>query len=175
MRLFMKKNIISTVIAAALCAVAGSAMAANNIVTDSATVTTTVRAVSSATVTVTPVDAIVTVDEVKQQGTSVAAVDVEASGLYDGNAGANIKLTVDGANYDSTYQKWKFISTNGESFAVLPALPSGWTFNGDNVTKRTQGVNSVSVTRINFETVAGNGNVTPGDFTMPVTLSFNTW
>ncbi|ELR5715098.1 hypothetical protein R3121_004780, partial [Escherichia coli] len=88
----MKKNIISTVIAAALCTVAGSAMAAV-VVSDNTTLTTTVSAVSSASVTVTPIDATVSVDDVKVAGTSLAAAEVSATGLYNGTTGANVKLT----------------------------------------------------------------------------------
>ncbi len=171
----MKKNILSTVVAAALFAVAGSSMAASNIATDTATVTTTVRALTAATVSVTPVNASVTTDEIKQQGTRVAAVDVEASGLYNGTTGANVKLTVDGSHYQSATQSWLFTADSGESFSVTPALPTGWSFNGDNITTRTDNRTSVAVTRIDFETKAGNGDVSPGDYNMPVTLSFNTW
>lgn len=171
----MKKNILSTVVAAALFAVAGSSMAADNIATDTATVTTTVRALTAATVSVTPVNAIVTTDEIKQQGTHVAAVDVEASGLYNGTTGANVKLTVDGSHYQSSGQSWLFTADSGESFSVVPVLPTGWNFNGDNITTRTDNQTSVAVTRIDFETKAGNGDVSPGDYNMPVTLSFNTW
>ncbi|ELF8196015.1 hypothetical protein ACORBL_004771 [Escherichia coli] len=171
----MKKNILSAAIAATLFAVAGSSVAASNIATDTATVTTTVRALTAATVTVTPVSAIVTTDEIQQAGTHVAAVDVEASGLYNGTTGANVKLTVDSSHYQSAGQAWKFISDSGESFSVVPALPSGWNFNGDNVTTRTDNKTSVPVTRIDFETKSGNAAVSPGNYNMPVTLSFNTW
>lgn len=170
----MKKNIISTVIAAALCTVAGSAMAAQNIVTDNATLTTTVSAVSSASVTVTPIDATVSVDDVKVQGTSVAAAEVSATGLYNGTTGANVKLTVDSSNFNNVTRKWLFTS-GSESFSVLPELPSGWQFNGDNITMRVDTIDTVPSTVITFKTSEGNGDVTPGAYTMPVTMSFNTW
>ncbi len=171
----MKKNIISTVIAAALCAVTGSAMA-ETVATDSATVSTTVRSVSSATVTVTPMDGSVTTDEVKQPGTKVAAVTLEASGLYNGQTGANISLTVDSSNYDSTTQKWKFISSDSsQSFKVIPVKPSGWNFNGNSISKRLNGETELASLNVDFETVAGNGNVQPGNYSMPVEMSFNTW
>ncbi|HFU7411176.1 hypothetical protein O5910_22965 [Escherichia coli] len=169
----MKKNIISTVIAAALCTVAGSAMAAV-VVSDNTTLTTTVSAVSSASVTVTPIDATVSVDDVKVAGTSLAAAEVSATGLYNGTTGANVKLTVDSSNYDNVYGKWLFTS-GSESIKVMPELPSGWQFNGDNITMQIDSVDSVPATVINFKTSSANSNVTPGVYTMPVTMSFNTW
>ncbi|EEQ4634570.1 hypothetical protein KX401_24450 [Escherichia coli] len=170
----MKKNIISTVIAAALCAVAGSAMAAQNIATDTAVLTSNVRAVSGATVTATPIDVTVTTDEIKVAGTHVSAVTVDASGLYDGTKGANVKLTVDPSHYESGPQKWLFKDASGNSFKVTPQA-SGWNFNGGDVTKRTDGMTSVNGEQIDMVTVSGNGDVPPGAYTMPVTLSFNTW
>jgi hypothetical protein len=171
----MKKNIISTVIAAALCAATGSAIAAP-VVTDSATVTTAVRSVSSATVSVTPVDGSVTTDEVKQAGTKVAAVTLDASGLYDGPTGANISLSVGKSNYNADTQKWNFISADGsQRFSVLPVVPSGWNFNGDSISKRINGETELASLNIDFETVAGNGNVQPGNYSMPVEMTFGVW
>ncbi|MGS3948594.1 hypothetical protein [Escherichia coli] len=171
----MKKNIISTVIAAALCTVAGSAMAAPNMATDTAVLTSNVRAVSGATVTATPIDTIVTTDEITVPGTHVSAVTVDASGLYAGPTGkANVKLTVDPSHYHSSSQKWLFKDASGNSFKVLPEA-SGWGFDGNNITKRTDGATSVNSEQIDMVTVAGNKDVPPGAYTMPVTLSFNTW
>ncbi|MBY7261103.1 hypothetical protein K6712_25530 [Escherichia coli] len=106
----MKKNIISTVIAGALFAVAGSAMALPNEAMDTATVTTTVRATSTATVTVTPNNGSISEDEITSNGIEVASVDVSASGLYDGTTGANIKLSVDPNNYPGKGNYWKMSS-----------------------------------------------------------------
>ncbi|MGV6963478.1 hypothetical protein ACWA3Y_24560, partial [Escherichia coli] len=63
----------------------------------------------------------------------------------------------------------------GESFQVFLETPQGWQKNGDNVTLRTDGMTDVPTTTITFKTAGGNSKVSPGDYNMPVTLSFNTW
>ncbi len=172
----MKKSIVSTVIAVALCATTGSAMAETvTVATNSATVTTQVRSLSSATVTVTPVDGSVTTDEVKQQGNKVAAVTLDASGLFNGQTGANIKLTVDNNNYDSVYQKWLFTSADGQSFRVSPVIPAGWIFDGQSIIKRLNGETELGSLNVDFQTASGNSDVQPGNYSMPVEMTFNTW
>ncbi|CAM6549613.1 MULTISPECIES: hypothetical protein [Escherichia] len=169
----MKKNIISAVIAGAFFAVAGSAMAAPNEATDTATVTTSVLATSAATVSVTANNGSVSVDDITTPQVEVASVDVSASGLYAGDTGkANLKLSVDQAHFAGG-QYWKMVSDSGESFKVY--VKTDWQQNGDNITLRTDGQDSVSATNIVFATASGNNTVSPGDYTMPVTLSFNTW
>ncbi|HCP7956300.1 TPA: hypothetical protein OFX50_005002 [Escherichia coli] len=168
----MKKNIISAVIAGAFFAVAGSAMAAPQEAVDTATVTTSVLATSAATVSVTANNGSVSVDDITTTGVDVASVDVSASGLYDGTTGANLKLSVDG-NHFAGGQYWKMVSDSGESFKVF--VKTNWLQNGDNITLRTDGKTSVPTTNIVFSTASGNGTVSPGDYNMPVTLSFNTW
>lgn len=168
----MKKNIISAVIAGAFFAVAGSAMAAPREAVDTATVTTSVLATSAATVSVTPNSGSVSVDDITTSGVEVASVDVSASGLYDGPTGADLKLAVD-ANHFAGGQYWKMVSGSGESFNVF--VKTDWQQNGNNVTLRTVGKTSVPTTKIVFATASGNRTVSPGDYSMPVTLSFNTW
>ena len=169
----MKKNIISAVIAGAFFAVAGSAMAAPQEAVDTATVTTSVLATSAATVSVTANNGSASVDDITTTGFDVASVDVSASGLYDGTTGANLKLSVDGSHFAGG-QYWKMVSDSGESFKVF-VKATGWQQNGNNITLRTDGKTSVPTTNIVFSTAAGNGSVSPGDYNMPVTLSFNTW
>ncbi|HBH8002372.1 TPA: hypothetical protein KW989_004870 [Escherichia coli] len=169
----MKKNIISAVIAGAFFAVAGSAMAAPQEAVDTATVTTSVLATSAATVSVTANNGSASVDDITTSEVDVASVDVSASGLYDGTTGANLKLSVDGSHFAGG-QYWKMVSDSGESFKVF-VKATGWQQNGNNITIRTDGKTSVPTTNIVFSTAAGNGSVSPGDYNMPVTLSFNTW
>ncbi len=168
----MKKNIISALIASTFFAVAGSAIAVPNEATDTATVTTHVLATSAATVSVTANNGTVSVDDISTPEVEVASVDVSASGLHDGKTGANVKLSVDKSHFYGG-QYWKMTSSSGESFNVY--VKTDWQQNGDNVTYRTDGRTSLPSTRIVFATAAGNGKVSPGDYTMPVTLSFNSW
>ncbi|EGI1266684.1 hypothetical protein H6270_004716 [Escherichia coli] len=167
----MKKALISAFVAIACAATSGSAFAGKEAET-AVTLTTTVAPLSSINIEATPAAETVTVEDVKVKGTKLASLSISANNLVNTATRANIKVTVNSDNYDSARQAWLF--KNGTN--TIRALPSsqGWSFNGDNVTKRVDTDSSLT-DKVDFNTKLGNTNVVAGSYSMPVTVSYNTW
>ncbi|EFB1391683.1 hypothetical protein MLT81_20425 [Escherichia coli] len=176
----MKKTLISTFIAAACLTASGIAMAADKEAVENTTVTTTVSDVSSIMINLTDNPENVTTEDVKSPGVTLTALGIDATGLTNNGASgnSNIAVEVGSDNYDASSGAWLFKNGDGSS-TPLKARPrgQGWHQEPNNrIAYRLTGnnVNAASI-RLILETNIGNTNVTAGSYTMPLTVSYNTW
>lgn len=167
----MKKTLISAFVAVACAATSGSAFAAREAET-AVTLTTTVVPLSSINIEATPAAETVTVEDVKVEGTKLASLSISADNLVNTGTGANISVTVDSNNYTSQSQTWLF--KNGSNTIKASPITQGWNFNGDSVSVRVDNDSSFTDT-VELRTKSGNTGVVAGSYSMPVTVSYNTW
>lgn len=175
----MKKNLISTFIAAACLTASGVAMAGEKEAVQTGTLTTTVTGVSNVTITLTDNPETVTTEEVKLPGTLLSTLDISANGLdLSSAAGGNIAVEVDPNNFDTVSGAWLFKTSDGSSTSLKarPKAVQGWNHDPANrVAYRLQSSDHNVNIQLPIETNTGNTNVSAGAYTMPVTVSFNTW
>ncbi|HHS9164265.1 TPA: hypothetical protein ACTV58_004693 [Escherichia coli] len=175
----MKKSLISTFIAAACLTASGVAMAADHEAVQNTTVTTTVTAVSGVTITLNDTPQTVTTEEAKATGTLLTTLGIAATGLDLSSArGGNIAVEVDPSHFDASSGSWLFKTGDGSSTPLKARPKSGNGWNHDpahRVAYRLQnGDQNVNI-QLPIQTNSGNTNVTAGNYSMPVTVSFNTW
>lgn len=174
----MKKSLISTLIAAVCLTASGIAMAADNEAVQTGTVTTTVTGVSNVTITLTDTPETVTTEQVKVKGTRLASLGIEATGLdLSSVSGGNIAVAVESSNYDSASGAWLFKTDDGNStIKAQPRAAEGWYQNPANrVSYRLQSGDKNVNLQLPIEANSGNTNVSAGVYTMPLTVSYNTW
>ncbi|EAN2308713.1 hypothetical protein CGO55_23265 [Salmonella enterica] len=175
----MKKTLISTFIAAACLTASGVAMAGDKEAVEHTTVTTNVSGVSGITITLTDNPENVTTEEVKNPGVTLTTLGIEATGLTNNGAtgGSNIAVEVGNDHFDSATGAWLFKNNDGSStpLKARPKGAQGWNHDpADRVGYRLNGGDSASLLFV-LETNSGNTNVTAGGYSMPLTVSYNTW
>lgn len=176
----MKKSLISTFIVATFLTASGVAMAGDKDAVQTGTVTTTVTGSSGATIILNDNPQTVTTEDVKSPGVLLTTLGIDASGLnLSSAAGGNIAVEVEGDNYDADSGTWLFKADgNSTPLKALPKSGDGWTRNPNNRTSHNLQGSSENVStniQLPIESAEGNNNVTPGNYNMPVTVSFNTW
>ncbi|EBX3157094.1 hypothetical protein YN38_23630 [Salmonella enterica subsp. enterica serovar Newport] len=175
----MKKTLISAFIAAACLTASGAAMAGDKDAVQTGTVTTNVTGLSGVTITLNNAPETVTTDDVKVPGTLLTTLGIAATGLDLSTAsGGNIAVEVEGDHYDAGSGAWLFRTGDGSStpLKARPKTGDGWNQNPANrVAYRLQHGNQNVNLQLPIQTNSGNTNVTAGNYTMPVTVSFNTW
>lgn len=176
----MKKSLISTFIAAACLTASSIAVAASNEAVKNITVTTNVSDVSGITINLTDNPETVTTEDVKSQGVTLTTLSIDATGLTNNGAtgNSNIAVEVGNDNYDASSGAWLFKNGDGSS-DPLKARPRGQGWHQEPPNRIGYRLNGNNVNTANLqltiETNTGNTNVTAGGYTMPLTVSYNTW